>query len=425
MPTLKQFFGVLCLCSSVSYAANPHHFASGEHFLLGNQIKLFFSANDPGQSNVDLHLPNGLSLSYGDILAFGDLYGTPDHPISYGKTPDEQNKLSIAAFDTFARDSNHKEEANQLVNIIVKEAKTVELGVKSGEKEEDIYKEIGEATNIAFNCATGGGCNSTTWWAEPGRYLTLLKTNYDHFGDDAVKSYLIGHHLALNEAYLAHQLQDPSLLQIAYAMNAFASHFLSDRFSAGHIRTPRYQLAKQVTPDTIGSLLANFMHNEESSNGIHVHNARGDKWIAYGDESYFNPNNKMNQDMIRETLQLSVNEVFKTYQTGVMQPDDEVLALIPYADEMGKNYVSDISTLFYWDSSKNKVARRNTTSNVYDRHFTTDWWGWTTLIQLTKERGLPSSMQQQLAASSLAKEALADGLITDKNIIALIKARAN
>ena len=38
-----------------------------------------------------------------------------------------------------------------------------------------------------------------------------------------------------------------------------------------------------VTPGLIGDLLAKYMHDEDNRFGLRVTNARGDKWIAYGD----------------------------------------------------------------------------------------------------------------------------------------------
>lgn len=66
-------------------------------------------------------------------------------------------------------------------------------------------------------------------------YLGLAEINWDHFGNDAHMSYVIGHYVALEVAKKGDLLY-------AYAMNAFADHFLEDSFAAGHIRTPRRTL---------------------------------------------------------------------------------------------------------------------------------------------------------------------------------------
>lgn len=126
-------------------------------------------------------------------------------------------------------------------------------------------------------------------------YTELLKYNFDHFNlkGDAKTAYTIGHYLALKEAEAAGKENDFTRLQQAYAIEAFASHFLTDTFASGHMRVPRrelfafaaeYSLAKA---DVIGGLLANAQHNEDGRNGLWVSNARGDTWQAFGDGYLF------------------------------------------------------------------------------------------------------------------------------------------
>ena len=70
--------------------------------------------------------------------------------------------------------------------------------------------------------------------------MKLAVNNYDHFQHQAQQVYLTGHQLAIEKAQEAAKEEDVkkrnSMLMEAYAMDAFASHFLTDSFSAGHIR---------------------------------------------------------------------------------------------------------------------------------------------------------------------------------------------
>ena len=50
-----------------------------------------------------------------------------------------------------------------------------------------------------------------------------------------------------------------------------------------HCRTPRVDLAMNVTPSILGDLLCKYMHDEDNKHGLHVTNVRGDKWTSYGD----------------------------------------------------------------------------------------------------------------------------------------------
>lgn len=377
------------LATTHAYAEQPvlPQFAVSEHVTLGNEVALSLSPSEPKKAGLQLTAPNGLSFSYGQILSFGDFYGTPGEPISKGLTEDDRANRFITAFSMFALSNKAQTEVSKLLSIEEQEEVIVNTRMKNGEAPEDIFKSISNEMGRQFNCATGGGCDSSTWWLHPGRYLKLAQDNYDHFGDDALLAYETGHKLALDEAKLARKQHDTTKLELAYALNAFASHYLSDRFSAGHIRTPRHELPKSVTPELVGALLAGYMHNEESAAGIHVTNQHGDRWIAYGDWSYFNSNNATSRDLIKATLQASADEVFFAYQYGESNPASSVAAYIPYADETDNNANIDISPMFYWDKTTDKVMRRSNLSNLYDRHWTDQWWGWSTLAELKEERG--------------------------------------
>src|SRR5579885_861289 len=390
--------------STITFAAGSPSFSSAEHVAIGNNINLYFDSDDPGHMATPLHMPNGLNLTYGDIVSLGDFYELVNQPISQGQSEAERRSRFLAAFSSFSLNTNAPTETTQILNVIYNEQKLLDDGIKRGEKPEDIYKSIGHENDRQFNCITGGGCSPSTWWLEPGRYLNLANMDYDHFGEHAWISYSTGHQLALEQAVVAHQTGDLKKLEMAYAMNAFACHFLTDRFSAGHIRTPRVELSEQITPGTVGSLLSSYMHGEENVNGLHVHNLNGDKWIAYGDKSYFSPQTSYHRNMIIATMQNSADQIFAAYQQGTTQVNDNVKDFIPLPDETGNAANLDISPLFYWDDTTKKLMRRSDMQNLNDRHWTDNWWGWSTLLELQKERGLSDEAQATLVLTSLKFE---------------------
>ena len=60
-------------------------FEGGEHTAIGDSTLLRFIKDAPAvpASQVELHLPNGLALTYGQIVALSaDFYGIPDQPVS-------------------------------------------------------------------------------------------------------------------------------------------------------------------------------------------------------------------------------------------------------------------------------------------------------------------------------------------------------
>ncbi len=73
------------------------------------------------------------------------------------------------------------------------------------------------------------------------RYFALASRNLSHFsaGGSAVATYAKGHSDALVDALEAGQTGDKTIWRRALTKEAFADHFLTDAFSAGHVRTPR------------------------------------------------------------------------------------------------------------------------------------------------------------------------------------------
>ena len=61
----------------------------------------------------------------------------------------------------------------------------------------------------------------------------------DHFGAYAWDAYKAGHYRALEIAKAGSK--NEAKLGEAYLYDAFALHYLSDQFSAGHSRTPRME----------------------------------------------------------------------------------------------------------------------------------------------------------------------------------------
>lgn len=396
----------------------PISFDGAEHIAIGDSIKLSLRATDAPKTGVRLQLPNLLNVTYGEIIALGDFYGNINQPISQGETEKEQNRRFLSSFYAFAYDRNVIPEVEQILEILVAEKTALEEAVKNGQDPEEVSKKLILENNRKLNCITGGGCEGM-WYLKPGRYLQLGRTNFDHFGDQAWTTYQIGHKLAINEAMEAGKKHDTKRLMIAYAMNAFACHFLSDRFASGHIRVPRVELPEMVTPALSGSLLAGFMHIEENAYGLHVHNKLGERWIVYGDHGYYTRKNELNRLHIRMTLQQSADEVFYAFKYGVQKIEDLSLN-IPFPDEVDtQNYV-DISPLFYFDKETKQLLRREDIANPYDRHWTTNWWAWSTLILLSEHYGIPPEAQALLYNSPLRAKAVKDHLITNKALLSLI-----
>jgi hypothetical protein len=411
---------IIFIYSTVIFASPPPSFGSAEHVSAGDKVKLYLLSDRSKEERYSFNLPSGLSITYGELMAFGDFYGVPGEAISQGKSDTERKSRFLAMFNSFAVNTETVTEAKKLLNTIHYEQDALVDGINNGEQPEDIYHRIRNETGRQFNCATGGGCSESAWWLTPGRYLKLASEDYDHFGSNAWITYEVGHELAMQEAIAARQTGDISKLVSAYAINGLACHFLSDRFSTGHMRAPREELPGNVTPSILGSLLVHYMHDEESTHGLHVHNLDGNRWIAFGDHYYFNKKNDDTHLLLEKALQLSANQIMTAYLTGA-KCEDQIFNLIPIADEADEAASNDISVMFYFDNNSKKLMRREALSNPLDRHWTSNWWGWSTLSVLVKEHGeLPAYAQAQLAATEYGKQAVKEGIITNKTLLAHI-----
>lgn len=358
-------------------------FEGGEHTAIGDQTLLRFVENAAPilAHDVQLHLPNGLAPTYGQILALGgDFYGIPDRPVSDGATPADRLNRFIAAFDTLAVLSASKVEAVKILAVMQKEIDAVKQAIKDGKQPHEAYDALGDTLSEEWNKITGGGSFVSALFPL-GRYLKLAANNADHFGEWAQQAYIAGHIAALQHAAAAHASRDEKQLEVAYAMNAFADHFLTDLFSAGHLRVPRKAVAAAVTPSDLGSLITRFMHDEDSKFGLNVRNANGEQWRAYGDKRYFDAIDSANRLHVNAAVQVSADEVFAAYLSGTVPAPSSFAALKQLPDlQAVLNLASNFSPLFRIEGGK--VLRRKDVNNLNDTATVDDWWGWSTYLLL-------------------------------------------
>ncbi|MFJ2540555.1 phospholipase [Pseudomonas sp. NPDC087614] len=358
-------------------------FEGAEHTAIGDNTLLRFAedAQPIFAQNVPLHLPNGLALTYGQVLALGgDFYGIVDQPINEGATPVDRLQRFNAAFNSLAVTAASRGEATQILAVMQKEIDAVKQAIKDGKQPHEAYDALGDTLSEEWNKITGGGSFISALFPL-GRYLKLAANNADHFGEWAKLAYIAGHTAALQTAMVAHANHDEQQLQRAYAMNAFADHFLTDLFSSGHLRVPRKALAAAVTPSDLGSLITRFMHDEDSKFGLSVRNAYGDQWRAFGDKRYFEATDADNRQQVNQAVQASEDEVFAAYLSGKMPVPSAFSALQRLPDLTAVlNPANNFPALFRTQGSK--VLRRRDVNNLNDTATVDDWWGWSTYLLL-------------------------------------------
>ena len=172
-------------------------YATGEHVLSGEVVSGDFNA---ATDTLDV---NGVPFTYAELVAMGDLFETADEMLGASKTELQRLRVLIRA----AR----KHYAARI------------LGGPAGKN----------ATDADWQAATGG------------RYVRLAKDNFTHFAptNTALTPGATGskkHYKQEWEAYHARAVAvarkgTKDDVSKALVVNAFADHFLTDAFSAGHI----------------------------------------------------------------------------------------------------------------------------------------------------------------------------------------------
>ncbi|KAF3931541.1 hypothetical protein ABW19_dt0207749 [Dactylella cylindrospora] len=342
----------------------PAEFEGAEHSAISNNLKIyeFNGTQNPAKTKtlwtVNSRKGGPIGLTFGRIIALGgDHYSNTDKdrsPIcgafyNYPNTPEGQEYRFDCAVKSLLNDSDgylagvtellDQEEGGvekaEKLNLSIKQVyHEHSCGLPTDEKFWEVEKSFG-ATTLSF-------------------YSWLAWINADHFGDDAVTCYKAGHNLAMKKAREAASKGPASEKQKglyeAYVYDAFAAHFLTDLFSAGHIRAPRRNLhcnsstlmsatalQGKILPGRNGETPvwdhhSRYMHDDDNATGLIVRNKRGDQWIVYGDKQLKEPSNRINLARAGHCLQASVDEIFKVgFQgTGPINPDTfAALSLIP------------------------------------------------------------------------------------------------
>ncbi len=275
-------------------------FGSSEHVEIGKAVKLQGLSENP-----PLFVKGVTPVRFEHIVALaGDFYGVPGKAVSLpGGTNLEKTERFKNAFNKLYQADN-----DELRRILL---------------------EIDEECAAVKNSSLPHHCYSSHLM-EKSKAIKKIKNdvddllidNSDHFSKDAIDTYFIGHDYALSVAREAGQQKDLEKLKLAYAIDAYTCHFLTDLFAAGHIRNQRGALESflisqlgfsETVAKPLAGILTGAQHEKDGHDGLNVYNANGDHWRAYGDGSFFGPNNKENRDKVIQATQESVNEIYNAY----------------------------------------------------------------------------------------------------------------
>lgn len=363
----------LLLCFSVTAFAEQHDvhtfFKSIEHQWLGEQVNLEF----PGIASVStrehlLNLPNENKLSYGEIISLaGDYYGIPELPISDGQNLDERMRRFHEAFDTLANEGtpfrcDYDYCSNKILDVFEQEL----VSYQKNRTDRMGSKGLDYLALVEYYTANN--------------FLRLAITNWDHFLPTSLLAYEAGHAAAIEQALrarkLASEADQTAALELAYAMNAFSDHFLTDMFSSGHLRVPRRQLYEQSSFASVAGLLAKQMHDEDGRVGLMAENHAGATWKMYGDGMLFVAGAEKNKDTVSQAIRTSIAEVANAFKNGVELPVEDygVKKLVPI--DLPK---LNSSPLYLLDLDGTVLARTPENS-LCSYEWTPDWTGISQLL---------------------------------------------
>ena len=210
-----------------------------EHMFLGNDLHLTWTDGSIVKAaDQVLELENKVELLYGQINGLGGDFFGGYKPICLGETDGDRRNLFLQAYGCLGKDTDRAPgEIERILKTRDEEVAAVKEAIETGQSTEKAYKKMATEAGF-FGLKEEKDLQKITIgrpsWGDfqMPSYLRLAQLNLDHFGRDAHTAYNTGHHCAMEEAAKGN-------LQIAYAMNAFADHYLGDCFAAGHMRTPR------------------------------------------------------------------------------------------------------------------------------------------------------------------------------------------
>ncbi|CAM0117192.1 hypothetical protein [Rhabdochlamydiaceae symbiont of Dictyostelium giganteum] len=322
-------------------------FGGGEHLAIGEATRLQGLEGDQTVLTVGPH-----QLRFSHIVALaGDFYAISGEAISLPGGNDRAKTVRFQnAFNTLVH-ANH-EELKAILDEIHQESRDV--------------KESGTPHHCYSHCNAKGMSALKKIKAD---YEDLLIDNSDHFEKNAEDAYRIGHTLALQVAKEAGQTQNKEKLKYAYALDAFACHFLTDLFAAGHIRNQRGALEvflrdqlkfSNLMSKKIAGLLTGAQHEEDGKKGLKVQNQEGRVWKSYGDGFYFSPQSRANQERVIESVNRSAGEIYTAYS----HPDEEFIShmtmLIPHPTSSNPRplYVVEKEALILYDNEEKIVIKK-------------------------------------------------------------------
>ena len=337
-----------------------------------NEIQIWDPVKEKSTNEIPIYevqLSTGLRITVGEIVALaGDFFGIADRPISFADPEDEKgstDRFEDAYMTPFSDDPEIGNIISNVVNHVRAEAEEqhshFELGVRCRK-----LPMQGLLGNIQYGLERREEGSFKGFWHSP--YFDLALKNFDHFGQEARRTFLTGHKIAIKKAQEAGSQHNLGALKIAFLQEMFACHFLTDLFASGHIRTPRKEILNYIIKSRnkelsnldisqnpilkdissidilMAGLVGKVMHDQDSSNGVYVKirkNADTNQernpeeiWLASGDGNFYNTSNQAYAVIVCQTVVLALKDLYQAYNNNLdfTVLDKELESYIPEED---------------------------------------------------------------------------------------------
>lgn len=184
--------------------------------------------------------------------------------------------------------------------------------------------------------------NNIAFWWNAKSYVELALDNNAHFGWHNLRTYCKHHKAAIELTLQARQLWNfdqrkaRELWGQALFTNAFADHFLTDAFAAGHLRVPRQQIRAWALgrrwDEKLAGALSKLLHDQDGhldgvhgeghalneGDGLRVRNSAGQEWHTRCDGQLFveHQDDDLALTAPVEAVGRSVKELFRAHLDG-------------------------------------------------------------------------------------------------------------
>jgi len=314
----------------------------------------------PDSNGYAYRLNDLLSVSFGDLSALsGDHVDNPLSLINFLFTPLSKTRETVLHIHNAIKRGGDEVDDIELYNIdgsyLTLAARDLSHFYKYGFTLEEHIKEFKKEHLIQLQCDV---LPTFPWLKATPSYHTVIKSLENV---NAICKYITLHSFALfladTAGYCAkngNKKTARSLLQYALFFEGYASHYLQDAFSSGHLVVRRSLIGAFLNDDKT-------FHDLYGKMGIDVTNLRGDRWVSYGDREM----NKIAGGLYRDEY---IHSFLAQLSTDSSQRHHTMLLESPKADKHNVMYtLIDLSKSVAEQRSRNmSLAIEAGANSIYE-----------------------------------------------------------